>query len=84
MYSGSCGRVTDDGQTLCNFVNKFQADGHYTGVEIAMQDNDIEAFRKLRAQFFQSLLDNFEQRFPLADLLQEAAGPCLNPKRWPR
>ena len=35
----------------------------------------------MRGQFLQSLIDNFEQRFPSADFLQDAA--CLNPLSWP-
>ena len=36
----------------------------------------------MKRQFFQSLYDNFEQRFPSDDFLQAAS--CLNPLMWPK
>jgi len=36
----------------------------------------------MRIQFFQSLVDNFQQRFPPENFLQVAS--CLNQKMWPK
>jgi hypothetical protein len=50
-------------------------------IQIGQKQADVESFMIMRGQFFQSLLDNFEQRFPAAEFLQ-AVG-CLNPLMWP-
>jgi len=51
-------------------------------MQIVQNSSDLGKFSQMRCQFFQSLVDNFEQRFPAADFLQAVV--CLNPLMWPQ
>jgi len=44
--------------------------------------SDDEQFSSIRRQFFQSLVDNLEQRFAQVSFMQDAS--CLNLKTWPK
>jgi len=72
----------ENGATLSKFLSSYECDQHYKGVEIVKKDSDQTQFLSLRSQFFQSLYDNLQQRFPAADFLESAN--CLNPSAWPR
>ena len=72
----------ENGATLSKFLSSYERDQHYKGVEIVKKDSDQTQFLSLRSQFFQSLYDNLQQRFPAADFLESAN--CLNPSAWPR
>ena len=64
--------------SLGKFRTSSDNDQQYKDVDIVKKDDDEETFNNMRRQFFQSLIDNFEQRFPPADFLQTAS--CLNSK----
>jgi len=51
-------------------------------MQIIQNDGNYEKFCAMKGQFLQSLLGNFEQRFPASEFLQAAA--CLNPVMRPQ
>lgn len=72
----------DNGSSLAKFFESYAEFQQYKGIQIVQNDCDLDKFIKMKRQFFQSLYDNFEQRFPSDDFLQAAS--CLNPVMWPK
>ena len=72
----------DNGSSLAKFCDSYAESQQYKGIQIVQNDRDLDKFIKMKRQFFQSLYDNFEQRFPSDDFLQAAS--CLNPLMWPK
>jgi hypothetical protein len=64
---------SEAGPTLQKFLNGFDADGCYKGVNVVQNASDYKKFLDLRVQFFQALHDNLDQRFPTVALLSAAS-----------
>jgi len=70
-----------NGQSLKKFLNSYDTDGCYKGVQIVKSDGDDAQFTKFRCQFFQALHDNVSQRFPCTDFI--AAARVVSKDSWP-
>ena len=64
---------SEAGPTLQKFLNGFDADGCYKGVNVVQNASDYKKFSDLRVQFFQALHDNLDQRFPTVAFLSAAS-----------
>ena len=79
-----------DGTLLSKFIASYSKDHQYKGVEIVKGDGDEEEFNTMHLQFFQSLVDGFEQHFPiyffagyqLSELQHVARGPLTKSTVW--
>lgn len=69
------------GPSLQKFIDGFDADGCFKGIEIVQNATDYQKFSELRAKFFEALHDNLDQRFPTGTLLS-AAG-VIDKSCWP-
>ena len=76
---------TENRTSLAKFFDSYNDEKQkhqYKCIEIVQNESDLDKFSKMRGQFLQSLIDNFEQRFPYADFFTQDAA-CLNPLSWP-
>jgi hypothetical protein len=62
-----------DGHSLKKFIASFHLNGCFKGVQIIKSTTDDAKFFCLHTQFFQALLDNIEQRFPLTQFMQSSS-----------
>jgi hypothetical protein len=70
-----------DGTHATEFFNSFQNDSHFQGVAVVQCTTDHAKFQQTKAQFFQALYDNMQQRFPSCNFLNDAL--VLNQSTWP-
>jgi len=72
---------TENGWSLAKFFDSYNENHQYKGIQIVQKMVTLTSFLRCGEQLLQSLVDNFEQRFPASDFLQAIV--CLNHLMWP-